>query len=380
MRIAVVHSYYSSRQPSGENIAVDAQVTLLRDAGHEVSLVARHSDARQQDRLYPIKAGWTVATGQGPSPIKALEEFQPDLVHVHNLFPNWGSRWLTKWQGPLVATLHNFRPLCAAGTLFRDGFTCTECPEGTPWSAVRHGCYRGSRTASLPVAVSTRSGVKTNLLANARRVIVLSARARAVYQRYGFEPSRLALLPNFIRDPFATSRPRPGGGRGWLYVGRLSAEKGIAELLANWPKQHRLDVVGEGPLGELLRGSAPDCVRLVGPLPRDEVVARMPNYEGLVIPSRCMEGLPTVLLEALAAGLPVAAFSGSSAADEVANSGSGVVIDDDNAWASGLAEITERASDFATAARATYTARFRPESWLSGIEEIYSSVLPRVSP
>jgi len=35
-----------------------------------------------------------------------------------------GSNWLKRWSGPLVATLHNYRPACAAGTLFRDGKVC----------------------------------------------------------------------------------------------------------------------------------------------------------------------------------------------------------------------------------------------------------------
>src|SRR5688572_988933 len=129
MRIALVHSYYSSRVPSGENNVVDAQAQALRSAGHDVVVVAQSTNHRMRRRTYSLEAAVTVATGIGPSPLRALREFAPDVVHLHNLFPNFGRRWLREYDGPLVATMHNYRPLCPAATLFRDGGVCTECPD-----------------------------------------------------------------------------------------------------------------------------------------------------------------------------------------------------------------------------------------------------------
>ena len=80
-----------------------------------------------QRRTYPLEAAATVATGLGPSPIEQLRRFRPDVVHVHNLFPNFGKRWLRTWDGPMVATMHNYRPICPAATLFRDGRVCRDC-------------------------------------------------------------------------------------------------------------------------------------------------------------------------------------------------------------------------------------------------------------
>ena len=69
MRIAVVHSYYSNRQPSGENVVVDLQVGALRRAGHEVHVVARAADPVQavlqpvHDRRQPPDGGASVRRG-----------------------------------------------------------------------------------------------------------------------------------------------------------------------------------------------------------------------------------------------------------------------------------------------------------------------------
>ena len=49
---------------------------------------------------------------------------------MHNLFPNFGTRWLKTWSGPLVTTLHNYRYACVNALLLRDNAWCTECPDG----------------------------------------------------------------------------------------------------------------------------------------------------------------------------------------------------------------------------------------------------------
>ncbi len=128
MRIALVHSFYRSDAPSGENVVVMLQAEALRTAGHEVLLVSRHTDEEMRSRLYDVRSAVRVATGVGPDPTAQLRRFRPDVVHVHNLFPNFGERLLASWEGPLVATLHNFRPVCANALLFREGQVCTKCP------------------------------------------------------------------------------------------------------------------------------------------------------------------------------------------------------------------------------------------------------------
>ena len=107
MRVAIVHSYYSSRQPSGENVVVDAQAAALTEAGHDVHVVARRTDEEERRSLHSVRAAWTVATGVGADPTDELRAFRPDVVHVHNLFPNFGTSWLARWAGPVVATLRD---------------------------------------------------------------------------------------------------------------------------------------------------------------------------------------------------------------------------------------------------------------------------------
>jgi glycosyltransferase involved in cell wall biosynthesis len=375
--VAVIHSFYSSALPSGENVVVDAQVGALRQAGHDVLLVAQHTDERATRATYRIEAAVTVATGRGPSPEDDLRAFRPDVVHVHNLFPNFGTRWLESWPGPVVATLHNFRPMCASAILFRDGHLCTECPDGNRWASLRHGCYRGSRVATLPVAWRNRGGVQHDpVVRRADALVALSARARAVYRSAGLDEARLRVIPNFVQDPFAT-RPdgRPNGR--WLFVGRLTPEKGILDLIRRWPSREGLDVVGEGPLWKAATSEAPDTVTFLGAVPNAVLRTLMPHYRGLVVASKWFEGLPTVYLEALAAGLPVVSFAGNSVADDVSAHGPGIVIDRGSGRDELLAALTsvqDGGSDLRNRSRACFISRFTAGRWISEISTLYATV------
>ena len=307
---------------------VESEVAALERAGHDVALLAARTDDLEGDRLYPVRAALRVATGKGASPLEAIGRFAPDVVHVHNLFPNFGRRWVRGLAVPLVTTLHNFRPLCVNGLLYRDGRVCTLCPDGRRWSGVRYACYRNSRVASLPQAVANLGGPAADpLLARADRVVTLSDLAADIYARAGVPRSKLTVWPNFLRadlDPGpADPAPRP---EGWLCVGRLSPEKAVLRLARAWPPGPLLRVVGEGPDEDALReaAAAPGRrIEVLGRISRHEVVELMRSSTGLVFPSAWFEAFPLVYAEAMAAGLPVLAWEPNVVSRWVAADGTG---------------------------------------------------------
>lgn len=328
-RIAIVHSFYGS-SVSGENTAVLSEADALRRAGHDVRLFSARTDELEGGRLYALRAGIRVASGRGRAPLAALRAFDPHVVHVHNLFPNFSTNWLHAVEAPVIATVHNYRPMCAAGTLFRGGAVCTLCVDGGQWSAVRYGCYRGSRGATAPLAWANRRGVTADVvLDRADHIILLSELQRSIYVRAGLPEARITVIPNFVPDdldpgPHASTT---GARRGWLVVGRLNPEKGILELVQRWPQGVPLTIVGDGPLrGDVERACAGPGRNLVPTLPRREVVQRMTRYVGLAVPSRWFEACPLVYVEALAAGLPVLAWEPSGVAEFVRADASGVAV------------------------------------------------------
>jgi glycosyltransferase involved in cell wall biosynthesis len=356
-RIGVVHSFYSSRQTSGENRVVDLQVQALGEAGYSVGLFAQRTDDRERSKTYPLTAAATVASGRGPTPLAQLHEFMPDAVLVHNLFPNYGRTWVNRWDGPLIAFMHNYRPMCASGTFFRNGRVCTDCLDArSSRHAVQHACYRGSRLATLPVAAGTRFG-DDPLLRRADQVVVLNRRMSELYQRVGVDDSRISVVPNFLPEPAQAGR----GDGPWLFVGRLTDAKGILPLVRHWPSDAPLLVVGSGPLREDVERSAPPGVALLGEQSAERVSQLMRSARGLVFPSRWFEGFPMVYLEALAAGTPVLAWEPSVVSDLVREEGTGLVVGN-------LPEALHDAENIFPSlrrrCRVVFEERYTKEAWL----------------
>jgi glycosyltransferase involved in cell wall biosynthesis len=375
LNVALVHSFYGNASPSGENQAVLDQARALREAGHLVHTVAAHTDELQSRALHALRSGLAVATGTGRSPLARLRSLHPDVVHVHNLFPNFGRSWALDWDGPVVATVHNYRPMCAGGSLHRDGALCTRCPDGERWAGLRLGCYRDSRAATLPLAWANRRGAPADpLLRRADRLVMLSERSRDLYVRSGLPAHRIVLLPNFVAVPSRDRRTDTDDApeRRWLFVGRLSEEKGILPLLRRWPEREPLDVIGGGPLESACRAAAPAGVRLLGALGREQVLAVLPRYTGLVFPGTCPESaVPLVCQEALAHGLPVLALAGSAAADAVHRDGTGAVYSRTDHLPAVLADAGRRFPAMRSHCRRTQHRCHTPGSWAAAMVSVY---------
>lgn len=373
MRIAVVHSFYSSEQPSGENIAVNEQVRALRESGNEVLLLSRSTDFDKTRAFYPLRAGIRQLTGLGPDPTEQLVAFSPDLVHVHNLFPNIGTRWLIEWTGPLVHTVHNFRVQCSNGLFFRQGAACTQCVDSSSVAAIRYGCYRESRVATIPVALGPSRGVSHSLLfRRADALVSLSEGAKSVFESLGVPSEKLVVIPNGLAlDP----KQRIEANReGWVFAGRLSREKGLTELLKIWPQNELLDVVGAGPLqDEVIKGARPN-VRYLGKLDRSAVLERMARAVGLIFPSRCFEMQPTVITEALSVGLPIVAFRGNSVAGLVDANNLGCTYANGDDLIAGLENVKSHGAMFSAQCLSTYHERFSLEAWTKTSLRLYRSL------
>lgn len=374
MKVAIVHSYYSSRTPSGENAVVDAQASALAQAGHEVTIVCRRTDDMERERLYSLRAAWNVAFERGDDLSASIGNIDPDIVHAHNLFPNIGVKWVDKVATPIVTTLHNFRPICAAGILYRDGNSCTLCPDRGSHNAVIHRCYRNSAVASLPLAISTARPLPRNrLIRRSNALVVLSPRSFETYQRYGLDTSKSTIIPNFA-DPSIESDGRRG--QSWAFVGRISPEKGLVELLSDWPVSAPLDIFGTGPQESLAREvAAGKNVTFHGSVPREKIYAGLRSVAGLVIPSLCAEGLPTVYLEALSTGTPVLVRTGNSAADDVIAGRHGLTYRSNSELRQKIKAVEKKAEQFGSLSKKRFAEEFSRDKWIERMTELYRRVL-----
>ena len=369
MRIAVVHSRYRSVNPSGENLVVDAQVEALIAAGHEVHLLTRLSDevVSSVDR---VRIAARIAFGSDEELASSLEELQPDVIHVHNLFPNFGRTWLQKWGSRTVLTHHNFRLVCAAASLVRNGRPCFDCVHLGSWMAVVHRCYRDSALLTLPLAFAARRPLGREELAFVAHHIFLNAQAQQNYKKMGLSlPS--SVLPNFIKSVAAEAAPHADY---WVYAGRLSHSKGHCRLVNQWPSELKLVVAGAGACTECVQPLAKN-IQYVGAISNEDVVELLRHATGLLVPSQSSEGFPTVILEALGVGVPSICTSQVAVASELENRGVCQVIQSEFST-SDLREACQHLVGMDSRQRCLDLAnvQYSADSWLAKVEQIYLKV------
>lgn len=395
MRIIVVHNRYRSGQPSGEDRVVDQEMALLAEAGHDVSSFERRSDDIATMPLVE-KAAIPFRVPRNPAVrselASRLRAQRPDVVHIHNTFPLLSPSVVaacTDAGVPAVATLHNYTMICPSGTLYRAGAVCTDCTGSFPLPAVQHGCYRGSRLATVPLAV--------NMVVNRHRwwsgveqFFCISDAQRKVLIQGGMPAQRLAVKHNFVADPGVR---RVGPGEHMLYLGRLTAEKGVRLLMAAWDMivagggiGMPLVLAGAGPLqDEVARWARDrDDVRCVGMQSTAECRDLTVRSVAVVAPSSWMETFGLVVVEAMAAGVPAVAAAHGAFVELIDNGVTGLLHrpNDPNSLAGCLRQVVATTGNRAMgeAARCRYEQDFTPAVGLGRLVAGYEAAIAGLGP
>ena len=370
MRVAWVHTNARTILVTGEDLAAEEQALALERAGVDVRRVA----ASVHERAAELHATAVLIGGRNRSYADAIVATEPDVIHVHKWYPWLGRRDLSRLDRPVVATLHNYRPLCPVGTLFRDGGTCTECVGRAPVPAVRHGCYDGSRIRTVPLALSRPYPAARHPLFSAVSMFVAPSR-RAADVLTGLArvpPERVRVVPSFV-DDLGVGPSRPP--RGWLFVGQLEPTKGIEQLVRRWPRGEQLTVVGTGSLErDLTRWADGTGVRLVGRRGRREVRQLMADSLGLLFPSTYLETQGLVVGEAASVGCPVVALQGTAGGDQVAEHGFGVVMESLEELDAALATVASDRDAFSAAATGYWCGELGGERWVARMRSVYAEV------
>jgi glycosyltransferase involved in cell wall biosynthesis len=256
-------------------------------------------DGRARGKLR--KACWHILDSYNPLAALAvgriLDQEGPDLVHTHNLAGFSVSVWAAvKRRGlPLIHTLHDQYLLCARSTMFRSGRNCSrQCSSCRVLSQPRR------HLSEVP-----------DVVAGPTRFII----ERHVAFGY-FQGVKHAVVPYAVEAP-AFGRRRSGVGdenqQGMVnfgFLGRVDPSKGVAELVNAFlglpAGSAHLHIAGRGPRDyvERVRTMAAGRTEIhwLG-FVRPE--ALLSQIDVLVVPSLWQDTAPTVVLEAIACGIPV---------------------------------------------------------------------------
>jgi glycosyltransferase involved in cell wall biosynthesis len=381
MRVLVIHNHY--RLPGGEDVAASADIDLLRDAKYDVVV---HEVINPSSQLSTARA-LAMAPWNEPERRRLrrlVDNVGPDIVHAHNTWFALGPaplREAHRAQVPLVVTTHNYRLLCAAGTLFRDGHVCSDCVGTNPWRGVVHRCYRDSAVASMASALTIATHRLAGTWDHVSTFLAPSTFVRDRLVEGGLPSERIRVRSNHTADPGSRSLP-PSASNRILFVGRLAEEKGVDLLLDAWsrlpPTDLELVVVGDGPQRQVLEAKGFPGVRFTGQLGSDAVTELMCSARCLVVPSQWHEVQGIVVLEAMAAGLPAVVSSGGGLPEAVGHDPNLVVPLEAGAagWTAALGRLSDSIVDEAGArARSRYLAHHTPTTALNSLLEAYEQAL-----
>lgn len=385
MRILIVHNRY--QQQGGEDSVFEAEAELLATYGHDVERLI-FDNKEIESRLDKILSGLRIfynAHSAGKLQERILA-FKPEIIHVHNFVPLASPAifFVAKRNRiPIVATLHNYRLICPSATLFYNHKIYEKSVHSLfPVDAIIKGVYRDSRiqTAGL-VAMTSFHNVTGTWRRKVDKFIVLTefARNRFIDSALRVDKDQLALKPNFVADPGNGSVTRDDS---FLFVGRLSDEKGIDTLLAACNlREFKLTIVGDGPLRLKVEEAAhknPN-IQYLGFQKKAAIFEILKGCRALIFPSVWFEGFGMTVIEAFATGTPVLGSRIGVVPEIITDNYDGLLFNpgDENDLILRIDQMNDPAlvKRLSTNARNTYLERYTPEKNYMILIDIYNQAI-----
>jgi glycosyltransferase involved in cell wall biosynthesis len=212
---------------------------------------------------------------------------------------------------PVVWTVHDYEPLCP-NTLFlnRNG-VCEDCKGDKYYKVISNRCKKESLSASIMAAIIFYAHRTASIYKMIDYFITPSEFLKNKLIDYGFDSKKIVHIPNFI--DIEKIRANYTHSDYFLYLGRLSREKGILTLLKaikSLQGSARLKIVGKGQIEEeivnyITINKLENLVEMLGYRGEKELEDIMKKAMFVVVPSECYENFPYAVLEAFAYGKPV---------------------------------------------------------------------------
>ncbi|QQL45625.1 glycosyltransferase [Sulfuriroseicoccus oceanibius] len=329
MKVLMVHNLYRVRGGEDESFACESKG--LEAAGHSVRRLVFDSSKMSffERALLPLVQIWSLKGYREVA--RAVEEFQPDVVHFQNTFPLVSrSAYFAcrRAKVPVVQSLRNFRFLCPGDRVFFPGQEVAgERSYGC--GSLRASYYKGSALATGFLKLGNWLHRKMGTVEmDGVTYVAPSSFVRSQFVEGGWNPDRIRVKPNVV--------PPSGEGRlnrtrsGAVFVGRLSEEKGLRELLNAWEhvdSDQPLTIIGDGPLvGEVEAAAEQDRrIRYLGRLKLEDALQHVAEARVLVQLSNCCETFGRSIAEAFSVGTPVIASVGGAFEELVDRSRGGLL-------------------------------------------------------
>jgi len=304
---------------------------------------------------------------------KLLDEFQPEVVHIHNIYHQISPSILPeiKRRGiPVVMTVHDWKLICPNYLLNCESGKkpyCVKCVSGKYWHCFTKKCVKNSYLKSLVCVLELYLHRWLKVYdKNIDRYIAPSNFVKDILMKAGFPEDKISVLPHFIKAKEKNISEKKFGVPYALYIGRVSREKGADELIEIF-KDMPTNLVLAGAKDENI--AIPDSrnIRYVGFRSPDEIEALIQNARFIVSASKLPETFGLIALEAIANKKPFVGYRTGAFGEIIQNGKNGFLAEKKNQLKAKIEEMqgnTDEDYDFGT-------ERFSPEKYQQGVIDIF---------
>jgi glycosyltransferase involved in cell wall biosynthesis len=395
---------------SGTEVYMFELMDLMRAQGHEVALFSM-ADPRGQPTPYDqyflpnidfknpahgllarakLAAHAIYSTEARRRLRQVISAFNPDVAHVRNIYHHLSPSilWELKAQGvPVLYHLNDFKLLCPTYNMVAKGRACERCRGGHFRHVLTEGCYSGPPGSALVLMAEAYFHRWLGTYQKCVDHFLTPSRfAKEKLAQNGFSAQKITVLPHFQKLP-EQAPPNPGPNAPILYFGRLSPEKGVADLL--WAMKHlpqvQLQIAGDGPqrsdLESLARELCLTNVKFAGHVGGKVLERMIASARFTVLPSRAYETLGKTILESYAWGRPVIASDLGSRRELVDQGETGLLYAPGNVEQLGkaisfLVERPELATQMGVTGRRFVEAQHAPEAHYRALMSLYTRMRP----
>ena len=330
MNILYLNNYNYLR--GGAESVFLAEAELMEKYGNKVHIFSRQHPNNLPslyDRFFPremmteslkptisgVRSLWQLFYNWGAKRglAKMLQGTRIDVAHAHNIYGGLTTSVLDvlyKKNVPILMTIHDYKLICPNYKLIAKKRICEDCKSGKFYMAVRNSCHKDSLMASAIYAIETYFNEWfQKYRKNVRFLIAPSRFIKAKFIEFGWPEKHIEYIPNSL--DLSKFEPQFTPGNYFLFLGRLSSEKGILTLINAFmkikSKNVKFLIVGEGPMRNQLerQAKADSRIRFTGYLSGNALKETTRNALAVILPSEWYENAPISVLEAFALGKPV---------------------------------------------------------------------------
>ena len=327
MKILLVNKFHYLKGGSEKYYFALAQ--LLQENGHQVAFFYMEDprNKKTNSKEYFVKAidlnkasklkafDIIYAKANKRKMKEALEDFQPDIVHLNNFQRQLSASIVDAIQEkniPIVYTMHDAQAICPNITMLdSQKKICQDCNKGKYRSCIRKKCVKNSMLKSILGVMEAKYYDDKKIYAKKIDCIITPSQCyRQKLIEKGINPNKITTIYNFIDTQKYEIETQDENYV--LYIGRLTKEKGILNLVQAFSrtKEGTLYIAGEGEEKEKIERKIKEeqlqnRIQLLGYLEAEAIKERIRKCKFVVVPSIGYENCPYSILETLVIGKPV---------------------------------------------------------------------------